>query len=348
MKESHKQARIGVAATGIRFMVEMQLEAGQDSDERIAMFKRDIFKPIKSFTPAEATEVHKKRWQSDFLHRLVEYNLITKHTKNGGGHEGYTVRNLKLLERISDDYFEKSGELLSGLLWPGKATKKAREAMAEAMSATNKPPTPPSSTPMLQRKSKSKAIEKFEGRLEKKVEREKEINDGRDKRSLNKDFVESASLSDVAENIIGFSNVLESLIGIMGDNFTVIMEEIESSGQGELAKKVGGYNKRLDTIEKQMSQLNSSASETNNIVSKLSKQTEDFSQQAIDFSNLVTTLNEAKESDEKLKTDVIRLIESINDDRKDELQKIMSRLSSHVSDGETLREMLLDKLGDSL
>jgi len=240
MKESQKRARQDVVATALKTLL---------ANEGSGLTRKTFFLPTSS-TPSEAEiEACKgRRWQKPVLDRLVDKGLLV--VAKVGDDMGYGPGDRTLIRKVLRDY-EDDGLLLASLVFPnevrGVELPSVRDALEEEEALTRQHQV----DDVLDKVTDTKAMDKMGKDLQEAIDKHGPglvLADALTRFTLAVNEQHTTARESYNRLVLS----MESMAKAYGDH-TKRMEAMlsaQSARTGTVETKVGGYNKRLDALEK--------------------------------------------------------------------------------------------------
>lgn len=306
LKESQKQARVRILADGLAFLL----------STREPSVRSQIFIPQDKYKSAERQEAFKKDWQRDALKRLVDAGLLEE-TKIK--HQlGYKVYDAKKISSILTDYKTGDGSLLVDFLWPKKSivlsSKPEQEAIEPVASEEELPDTMiilgqinETMSQMVDILSKNQTV--FLAKLEEYSESNAELQ-------------EKLRLA------------IYEISGKLGAN------------NGEIIKKLGGSNKRIDELEEKIGTLTRVIEANQSTMKSTLKATENISQASAGMLQAASAMKDSEERTRALQQALEEFTGKLEDSEKDKTGRLIKAIENHVQEGEHLKNMVLEHISE--
>jgi hypothetical protein len=319
LKETDKRARMVLSVSAFDYIN----RAPRKSYTREQLFSVDYVKELsgkgydKTVTFALTKELGKPKWQDAVL-ELASASGILEKGRSIAGENVYCVADEALLSALLADCDDGSLVLLGALVFPHLTPGFENMLLVKVGKVSESPPT----------------TEEPEEELEEEPEETADIP--------YKTFQQiSTALNDIL-------NVQKQFMGIQKE---------ESARLGELEKKAGGANKRTEALDKSIVELAAAvrkscaiSEQTHTSLDVLLKEDKAAiaqldaheSEQAESLRKSVNTLAEQVTA---LTEHVVGLTEIVK--RNNSTATLVARLENHLSEGETLKELMISNLGDN-
>jgi hypothetical protein len=346
MKEATKRARIYLTWNLIDFLYKA---SEQRPYTRKELFQQSI-DSAHSSEPEVVKETRNTRWQTQILGTLIERKLVREEDQNG--QTFYALNNPTLARIILEEWEDDNGMLVRGLVFPNEVefdtffAKRVREDVNEGQQV-----------PLPSTLEEGIESELEDDRAEEVITHNIESKDSRFVARLvfllTKRYNDSTStLNNLLERMIDAVGAVRSDVTTL---ITAVRDSTDAFGSrlGEIEKKTGGYNKRLDTFDRHMVDLasavrNATQRDSGQIIAGLREVLEPLLKQqkpetiaeavAQSMTDMVTEI--------KKNTQVVERVHTQQENRQKSLKLLADSLAANMREAEALRLLILEQCGE--
>jgi hypothetical protein len=368
MKEATKRARVFLTWNLLDFLFR--------TGDRRPYTRKELFQqsvePSKMLDPEINKESRNTRWQAQILKALQERHIIEP--VNEDGQTFYVLDRGATARTILEEWEDDNGMLVRALVFPNEVdfdaffVKRVKEDNTEYSQV----PMPPSRQEIDEELAKVPEDRREEAReqleetrladdeVEEILDRNAETKDGRFVARLvllltRKYNVSIATLNSLLERMIDGMGDMKSEIADLARASLKVSEEI-GPRLSEVEKRTGGYNKRLDTLDRHVVDVasavrNASRQDTGRIVADLRQVLEPLVMQQKQEPEamasalakaIASTLTEVTKEIQK-NTATIEQVHAQQEQRQKTLQLLAKSLEANVKEAETLRLLILEQ-----
>lgn len=326
--DAQKRARAEVALNGLVYLLSV--------DEPVP--RRMLFVPPSptSTNKLQVEQALKKPWQTQFLDRLVEDNVLRRIELDG--QISYELVSRQKIADIVADH-RSSGLKLSKYLWPGSVITPGTVANIE-VSATGE----------------VTSVELLKGRSMRLRADEDDDEDGEsgaahDMKELFDELLRSQSAN---------AKIISEVVNLLGENVVSLRKAVLLAGEGidnldakidkfegKLDQKVGAINKRLDDLDKRVLDAHKLAEASHVVVKGFSTDTEALKRLRSELESTAGQVTASVTETVALRQSVNALLAQIKRGEEDQLSKLIKKLEANASESLALKDLLVGNLAEA-
>lgn len=135
---------------------------------------------------------------------------------------------------------------------------------------------------------------------------------------------------------------LEGILRIVLENQNTLFTDFADkfSDVSELAKKTGGFNKRLDRLDEGLAELRKVVHANQSVLKPAMQSIDIISNMGVE--KFDERMQESIDHTAGLKNSIDNLVLELEKSRKDKVGVLLQKLDSHISEGQSLRDMVLE------
>lgn len=323
--DAQKRARAEVALSALSYLLSV--------DGPVP--RRSLFAPGTPNNKLHIEQALKKPWQTQFLDRLVEDNVLRR-VEFDGQVSYEPVSRQKLTDILAD--FRNSGLKLSKYLWPGSVIMPGIQVDSGTGEVTDAALPHRSIVRLGVDDTEEEGDEEGDGAPE---DMKEVFNE------LLRSQSENAKVVSEVVNLLGKNVVaLRESVVLVGEGIDKIDTKIDSF-EKKLDQKVGAINKRLDDVDKRVLDAHKLAEASHVTVKGFTSDAEALKKLRTELANTSTQITQGIAETVALRQAVDTLLAQVRRGERDELGKLIKKLEANAMESLALKDLLIGNLAEA-